>query len=78
MPVRSWIGIFTRAVGDLLPKNSAMENWCPYPTDPPRKTLPCEAGNSDLHGSVSARLAGTNAVNVTQVMVSIKKLETGA
>jgi hypothetical protein len=46
--------------------------------DPPRKTLPREVGNFGLRGSVSARLAGTIAVNVTQVMVSSKSLEAGA
>jgi len=46
--------------------------------DPPRKTEPEEAGNFILHGSVSARLAGTIAFNVTQVMVSSKSVETGA
>jgi len=45
--------------------------------DPPRKTLPQEIGNFGLRGSISARLAGTIAVNVTQVMVSSKWLETG-
>jgi len=46
--------------------------------DPPRKTLPQEVGNFGLRGSISARLAGTIAVNVTQVMVSSKWLETDA
>jgi len=46
--------------------------------DPPRKTVPREVGNFGLRGSVSARLAGTIAVNVTQVMVSSKSVETGA
>ena len=46
--------------------------------DPPRKTVPREIGNFGLRGSVSARLAGTIAVNVTQVMVSSKSVETGA
>jgi hypothetical protein len=32
-----------------------------------RKTLPHEVGKFGLRGSVSARLAGTIAVNVTQV-----------
>jgi len=49
-----------------------------YGTDLPRKTLPREVGNFGLRGSVSARLAGTVAVNVTQVMVSSNSLETGA
>jgi hypothetical protein len=44
--------------------------------DPPRKILPHEVGNFDLRGSVCARLAGTIAVNVTQVIVSSKGLET--
>jgi threonine dehydrogenase-like Zn-dependent dehydrogenase len=46
------------------------------PCDPPRKTLPHEVGNFGLRGLVCARLAGTIAVNVTQVMVSSKRLET--
>jgi hypothetical protein len=46
--------------------------------DPPRKTVPHAIGNFGLRGSVSARLAGTIAVNVTQVMVSSKSVETGA
>jgi hypothetical protein len=37
-----------------------------------------EIGNFGLRGSVSARLAGTIAVNATQVMVSSKSVETGA
>lgn len=49
-----------------------------YIHDPPRKTLPHEVGNFGLRGSVCARLAGTVAVNVTQVMVSSKSFETGA
>ena len=40
--------------------------------------MPREIGNFGLRGSVSARLAGTIAVNVTQVMVSSKSVETGA
>lgn len=39
--------------------------------------MPREIGTFDLRGSVSARLAGTIAVNVTQVMVSSKSVETG-
>jgi hypothetical protein len=46
--------------------------------DPPRKTWPEEIGDFVLRGSVRARLAGMIAVNVTQVMVSSKSLETGA
>jgi hypothetical protein len=46
--------------------------------DPPRKAVPREIGNFGLRGSVSFRLAGTIAVNVTQVMVSSKSIETGA
>ena len=46
--------------------------------DPPRKTLPQEVGNFDLRDSIGTRLAGTIAVNVTQVMVSSNWLETGA
>ena len=45
--------------------------------DPPRKTEPKPVGDFGLRGSVSARLAGTIAVNVTQVMVSSKSFETG-
>ena len=41
-------------------------------------TVPREIGNFGLRGLVSARLAGTIAVNVTQVMVSSKSVETGA
>jgi len=47
-------------------------------SDPPRKTQPNEIGDFGLRGSVCARLAGTIAVNVTQVTVSSKRLETGA
>ena len=43
--------------------------------DPPRKTEPQEVGNFGLRGSVGARLAGTIAVNVTQVTVSSNRLE---
>jgi hypothetical protein len=46
--------------------------------DQPRKALPREIGNFGLRGSLSARLAGTIAVNVTQVMISSKGLEIGA
>jgi hypothetical protein len=46
--------------------------------DPPRKTVPQEVGNFGLRSSVSARLAGTIAVNVTQVMVSSKSFDIGA
>jgi hypothetical protein len=45
--------------------------------DPPRKTEPKPVGDFGLRGSVSARLAGTIAVNVTQVMISSKSFETG-
>jgi hypothetical protein len=45
--------------------------------DPPRKTEPEPVGDFGLRGSVCARLAGTVAVNVTQVMASSKGLETG-
>jgi len=44
----------------------------------PRKTEPKRVGDFGLRGSVSARLAGTIAVNVTQVMTSSKGLEIGA
>jgi hypothetical protein len=63
---------------DLPPKNSAGENWGSLVIDPLRKTLPHEVGNLDLRGSVCARLAGPIAVNVAQVMVASKKLESGA
>jgi len=63
---------------DLPPKGPARENWSSLVIDPPRKTLPQEVGNFGLRGSISARLAGTIAVNVTQVMVSSKWLENGA
>jgi len=43
--------------------------------DPPRKTEPQEVRNFGLRGSVGARLAGTIAVNVTQVTVSINRPE---
>jgi hypothetical protein len=44
----------------------------------PRKTRPEEVGNFGLRGSVCARAACIIAVNVTQVTVSSKSLETGA
>ena len=50
-------------------------NWS---DDPPRKLKPKAIGDFGLHGSVRARLTGRFAVNVTQVMVSSKWLETGA
>ncbi len=40
--------------------------------------MPHAIGNFGLRGSVGARLAGTIAVNVTQVMTSSKGLEIGA
>jgi hypothetical protein len=63
---------------DLPPKDAAREDWSSLVSDPPRKTEPQEIGNFGLRGSISARLAGTIAVNVTQVMVSSKSVETGA
>ncbi len=72
------IPIFISVLGDVPPKKSAREKWSSLVIDPPRKTVPREIGNFGLRGSVSARLAGTIAVNVTQVMVSSKSVETGA
>jgi hypothetical protein len=46
--------------------------------DLPCKTEPKRVETLSLRGSVGARLAGTIAVNVTQVTVSSKGLETGA
>ena len=46
--------------------------------DPPSKTEPKAIGDFGLRGSVRARFTGKFAVNVTQVMVSSKRLETGA
>jgi hypothetical protein len=67
-----------RFAADLPLKNSAKEKWSSLVIDPPRKTVPREIRNFALRGSVSARLAGTIAVNVTHVMVSSKSVETGA
>ena len=46
--------------------------------DPPSKTGPKAIKDFGLRGSVRARFAGKFAVNVTQVTVSSKRLETGA
>lgn len=46
--------------------------------DPPRKTQPKHVGHFGLRGSVSARLTGTIAVNVTQGMTSSEGLRYGA
>jgi hypothetical protein len=59
------------------PDFSTIDNQsCPV-FDPPRKALPREVGIFGLRGLVGARFAGTIAVNVTQVMDSSKRLETG-
>ncbi len=68
-------GLHTRLT--RLRKNSATENCSSIVIDPPRKTRQHEVGNFCLRGSLCTRLAGTIAVNVTQVTVSSKSIELG-
>jgi hypothetical protein len=62
---------------ELLNAGVSRSHCCSY-FDPPRKTLPQEARDFGPRGSVCVRLARTIAVNITQVMISSKSVETEA